>query len=204
VLPSAEEKRFSAVQRHYGPDFTTSELAAHQVPHAHQVVGPQANVKIQSTFNVPAMPNFAHNGRSQPAKNFFDALLFSSDAGIARVRVVRLSMGAAASSSQVLRHVRCHPQVPALAHKNPQVSKPLSPHRHRPLPGSSCSISARIALAVPVASHTRLSTIKPFAILHQQISAVAQLGLLARAFARHLRFWIAFRFVRSFERFSPR
>jgi hypothetical protein len=39
VLPSARKKRFSAVQRHYGPDLLRRNYAAHQVPHAHQVVG---------------------------------------------------------------------------------------------------------------------------------------------------------------------
>ena len=75
MLPSARKKRFSAVQRHYGPDLLRRNYAAHQIPHAHQVVGRAGEREDPIDFQRSAMPHFAHQRNSfQPAKTFFDAL----------------------------------------------------------------------------------------------------------------------------------
>src|SRR4030095_5059603 len=101
--------------------------------------------------------------------------------------------GAAASSPKVLRHVWRHPNVPTLAHKIRRVETLVAAHRHASasrkfLQHFQRGITLRRARVFPPpARHNQTVT-----ILHQQISAVAQLGLLAGPFARHLRFWIAF------------
>jgi len=80
-----------------------------------------------------------------------------------------------AASPKMFRHSR----------RNPLCSSPCRHPRHRPLPGSSCSISsAALAFGVPVASHTRLSTINRLRFSTSRFPAVAQLASLARTFAR--------------------
>ena len=79
------------------------------------------------------MPHFAHQRNGlQPAKTFFDAFpLFLAD-GIAPLPRRAAINGAAASSPKVLRHVRRHPNVPALAHEICRVEALVAAHRHAP------------------------------------------------------------------------
>src|SRR5262244_712815 len=78
---------------------------------------------------------------------------------------------------------------------NSAVSNPLSPLTvTRPVPGTSCSMAIALGGARGFPHQARHN--QAMAILHQQVPAVAQLGLLACAFAREQRFGIAFRFVR--------
>ena len=71
--------------------------------------------------------------------------------------------GAAASPRQVLRHVRRHAHVPALAHKLRGIESLVAAHGHTlRFREHACSITiAASRSAVPVASHTRLDTINP-------------------------------------------
>src|SRR5438094_632014 len=134
---------FSAVQRHYGPDLLRRNCTAHQVPHAHQVVGRAGKREDPIDFQRSAMPHFAHQRNGlQPAKTFFDALPFLLAEGIAPCRVVRLSMAlpprrprfcATCGVTRMFRHSRT----------KSAVSKPLSPPTvTRPFSGMSCSISS--------------------------------------------------------------
>src|SRR6266567_2109678 len=144
------------------------------------------------------MPHFAQQRNGlQPAKTFFDALPLLLTDGIARVSRRATIDGAAASSPKILRHVRRHPKVPALAHEIRRVEALVAAHRHAPASWNFLQHFQR-GIALGRARGFPYSAVhnQAVAILHQQISAVAQLGLLARTFARHLRFWIAFRFVR--------
>src|ERR1700723_658409 len=98
MLPSVERKRFSAVQRHYGPDLLRWNYAAHQVPHAYQVVGRAGEREDPIDFQRSAMPNFAQQRNGlQPAKTFFDALPLLLTEGIALVQRGAIINGAAAS-----------------------------------------------------------------------------------------------------------
>jgi hypothetical protein len=49
----APERSVAARSKHYGPDLLRRNYAAHQVPHAHQVVGRAGEREVQSTFSVP-------------------------------------------------------------------------------------------------------------------------------------------------------
>src|SRR5258708_22996221 len=191
-------RRFSAVQRHYGPDLLPRNCTAHQVPHAHQVVGRAGKREDPIDFQRSAMPHFAqHRNGLQPAKTFFDALPLLRADGIAPLPRGAAINGAAASSPKVLRHVRRHPNVPALAHEIRRVEALVAAHRHTPASRNFLQHFQRgIALGRARGFPHPAVHNQTVAILHQQIPAVAQLGLLARTFARQLRFWIAFRLVR--------
>ncbi len=103
--------------RHYNPDGLRRNCAAHQVPHAHQVVGRAGKGEDPINFQ-PAMPHFAQQGNGfQPAKTFFDALPLLLADDIAPLPRGATINGAAASSPKVLRHVRRHPNVSALAYE---------------------------------------------------------------------------------------
>jgi hypothetical protein len=132
-IPSARKKRFGAVQRHDGPDLLRWNYAVHQIPHAHQVVGRAGEGEDPIDFQRSAMQNFEQQRNSfQPAKTFFDALpLLLADDIAALPRGAPIN-GAAASSPKVLRHVRGHPQVPALAHKIRGIEALVAAHRHPP------------------------------------------------------------------------
>ena len=79
------------------------------------------------------MPHFAQQRNGlQPAKTFFDALPLLLADGIARLSRGATINGAAASSPKVLRHVRRHPNVPALAHEIRRVEALVPAHRHAP------------------------------------------------------------------------
>jgi hypothetical protein len=107
VLPSARKKRFSAVRRHHGPDLLPRNYAAHQVSHAHQVVGRAGKREDPIDFQRSAMPYFAHQRNGlQPAKTFFDALPLLLADDIAPLPRGAAINGAAASSPKVLRHAR--------------------------------------------------------------------------------------------------
>src|SRR5882724_12512217 len=98
MLPSARKKRFSAVQRHYGPDSLPRNYAAHQVPHAHQVVGRAGKREDPIDFQRSAMPHLAQQRNGlQPAKAFFDALPLLLTAGIALAQRGAAINGATAS-----------------------------------------------------------------------------------------------------------
>jgi len=93
------KKRFSSVQRHYSPDLLRRNYAAHQVPHAHQVVGRVGEREDPIDFQRSAMPNFAQQRNGlQPAKTFFDALPLLLTDGIALLPRGAIVNGAAASS----------------------------------------------------------------------------------------------------------
>src|SRR5258706_2914680 len=79
------------------------------------------------------MPHFAQQRNGlQPAKTFFDALPLLLADGIAPLPRRAAINGAAASSPKVLRHVRRHPNVPALAHEIRRVEALVASHRHAP------------------------------------------------------------------------
>ena len=133
MLPSARKKRFSAVQRHYGPDLLRRNYAAHQIPHAHQVVGRAGESEDPIDLQRSAMAHFAHQRNGlQPAKTFFDALPLLLADGIAPVPRGAAINGAAASSPKVLCHVRCYPNIPALAHEICRVEALVAAHRRAP------------------------------------------------------------------------
>ena len=87
--------------------------------------------------------------------------------------------------------------VPTLAHEIRRVEALVSSHRH-PLASRNFlqHFQRRIALGRARGFPHPAVHNQPVAILHQQIPAVAQLGLLTWTFARHLRFGIAFRLMR--------
>src|SRR5215469_10416125 len=92
-----------------GPDL--HRLNGGQISHAHQVVGGAGESEDPVHFANSAMPNFSQErNRLQPAEAFFDALPLSLAHCVARVPRGAAINRAAAGSSQVLRHVRRHPQ----------------------------------------------------------------------------------------------
>src|SRR5258705_51436 len=79
------------------------------------------------------MPHLAQQRNGlHPAKSFFDTLPLLLTDGIARVSHRAAIDSAAASSSCVLRHVRRHPYVPALAHEIRGVEALVAAYRHAP------------------------------------------------------------------------
>ena len=134
-----------------------------QVSHAHQIVGGTSEGEDPVHFAHPAMPNLPHQrDRLQPAETFFDPLPLSLADAITRVPGGAPINRASASPSQVLRHVRRHPQVPALRHETERVVAFVPAHRHRLVPGIlSIMTSAASRSAVPLAWNTSLFTISP-------------------------------------------
>jgi hypothetical protein len=124
---------FSAFRRHHGPDLLRRNCRSHQVSHAHQVVGCAREGKDPIYLQGSAMTHFAQQRDGlQPAKTFFDALPFLLTEGVASMSRGSTIDRAAASPSQVLRHVRRHPQVRAFAHKIRGVETFVTAHRHAP------------------------------------------------------------------------
>src|SRR4030088_3526997 len=80
------------------------------------------------------MPHFAQQRNGfQPTKTFFDALPLLLTDGITPLSRGAAINGAATSSSKVLRHVRRHPNVSALAHEIRRVEALVAAHRHAPV-----------------------------------------------------------------------
>src|SRR5258706_124084 len=97
-------RRFSAVQRHYGPDLLPRNCTAHQVPHAHQVVGRAGKREDPIDFQGSAMPHFAQQRNDlQPTKTFFDALPLLLTDGITPLSRGATINGAAAFDSRTTR-----------------------------------------------------------------------------------------------------
>src|SRR5260370_31249573 len=133
VLLSARKGRFRTVQGHHGPHGLHWNCAAHQVPHAHQVVSRAGEREDPIDLQRPAMPQLAQQRNGlQPTKTFFDTLPLLLTDGIPRVSRLATINSAAASSSRVLRHVRRHPNVPALAHEIRRVETLVAAHCHPP------------------------------------------------------------------------
>src|SRR5258707_13543699 len=79
------------------------------------------------------MAHFAQQRNGlQPTKTFFDTLPLLLADGIALALRRAAINGAAASSSKVLRHVRRHPNVPALAHEIRRAEALVAAHRPAP------------------------------------------------------------------------
>src|SRR5712692_6232466 len=109
------------LEAHGGPDLRHRNCGG-QVSHAHQIVGGAGEGKDPVHFAHSAMPNLAHErNRLQPAKAFFDPFPLLLAGGVTRVPRGAAVNRAAAASSQVLRHMRRHPQMAALLHKPERV-----------------------------------------------------------------------------------
>src|ERR1700674_5374505 len=109
---------------------------------------------------------------------------------------------AAARSRQVLRYVRRYAHVPALAHELRGIKSVVANDGHLPDPRNLLQQDhRRIALGGARGFPHQARYNQSVAILHQQISTVAQLRLLARAFARQQSVGIGFRFVRLVRTF---
>ena len=118
VLLAAIDGRFSVRQTHYDPDLLRQNCAAHEISHAHQVVGCASERENPIHFQRAAMPHFAQQRDGlQPAEAFFDTLPLPLADDIARVSRSAAVDGTAASSPKVLRYVRRHAQVATLAHE---------------------------------------------------------------------------------------
>src|SRR5262249_55116486 len=112
--------------------------------------------------------------------------------------------GTAAATRKVLRYVWCYAQVPALTHKPRRIEAFVAAPGH--VTGSRSLLQHGDRRVTPGGSRgfpDQARHNQAMAILHQQIPAVAQLGLLACAFARQERVGIAFRFVRFVRTLLP-
>jgi hypothetical protein len=99
-----------------------------EVSHAYQVVGRTGKGEHPVHLENPTMPNFTQQrDRLQPTETFFDPLALDLADAIALVPCRPFINRAAAPPSLVLRHVRRHPQVSALARR----PTALSWHRSR-------------------------------------------------------------------------
>ncbi len=118
-------------ETHVGPDLRHRNCGG-QVSHAHQIVGGAGQGKYPVHFAHPAMSNLAHErDRLQPAEAFFNPLPLLLTDGVTRVPRGAAINRAAPASSQVLRHVRRHPQIAALLHKPERVEPFVAAHRQR-------------------------------------------------------------------------
>jgi hypothetical protein len=196
VFGAAERpiRGFRAVQRHYSPDLLRYNRGDHQVSHAHQIVGRARERKRQVHLQGSAMTHLAQqNNGLQPAEAFFDTLPLLLADPIAHVPRRSAVDGTAASASQILRHVGRHLQVPALAHKIGGVETFVTAHGHATDSRNLLQhLQRRIAFGDARGFPYPARHDQPVAILHQQISAVAQFRLLAPALARQLGLGIAF------------
>jgi len=133
LLSDARDRRFRTLRRHYGPDLLRQNGSSHQVSHAHQIVGCASERENPIHFQCAAVPQFAQQRDGlQPAEAFFDALPLLLAEGIARLSRGAAVDGTAASSSGVLRYVRCHAQVATLAREFRGVVALVAAHGHTP------------------------------------------------------------------------
>ena len=102
-----------------------------QISHTYQIVGCASEGKDPIHFADPAMAHFSHQrNRLQPAKAFFDSLPLPLADGVSQVPRGAAINRAPTVPSQVLRHMRHYPQVPALGHKPARVKPFVATHRH--------------------------------------------------------------------------
>src|SRR5271170_6852276 len=107
-------------QTHVDPDLHHRNCG--QIAHAHQIVGCTGEGENPIYLTHSTMPQLAHEGnRLQPAEAFFDPLPLLLAEGETRVPRRAAINRAAAPPSQVLRHMRRHPQIPALFYEIPRV-----------------------------------------------------------------------------------
>src|SRR5262252_4654917 len=122
--------RSMRLEAHVGPDLHRRNRG--QISHAHQIVGGAGESENPVHFANSAMPNLSQErNRLQPAEAFFDALPLSLADRVSRVPRGAAINRAAAGSSQVLRHVRRHPQMAALRHKPTRVEAFVAAYRQR-------------------------------------------------------------------------
>src|SRR2546422_500140 len=125
-----------------------------------------------------------------------DPLPLSVAGGVSQVPRRSAISRAPTVPSQVLRHMRHYPQVPARGHEPARVKPFVASHRHRLRSRDLLQhYQGRVAFRGSVGlEHFRVHD-QPVAVLHQKVPAVTQLGLLAVAFARQLSFWITLRLM---------
>jgi hypothetical protein len=179
------------LETHVGPDLRHRNCGG-QVSHSHQVVSRAGQSKDPVHFAHPAMPNLPHERyRLQPAEAFFDSFPLLLADGVTRMPRGAAINRAAPASSQVLRHLRRHAQMAALLHKTERVEPFVAAHRQRLRAGKPLHHDQRrIAFRCPVRLEDFRVYDQSVAVLHQQISAVTQPGLLPLAFARQQRLGI--------------
>src|SRR5258708_24094399 len=98
------------LQTHVDPDLHRRNCG--QIAHTHQIVGRAGEGEDPIYRTHSAMPYLPHEGnRLQPAEAFFDPLPLLLADGVARVSRRAAIDRAAAPPSQVLRHMRRHPQI---------------------------------------------------------------------------------------------
>ena len=160
-----------------------------QVAHAHQIVGGAGQGEDPVHFAHPAMANLPHErDRLQPAEAFFDPFPLLLADGVTRVPRGAAINRAAPASSQVLRHVWRHAQMAALLHKPERVEPSVTAHRQRLRAGKPLHHDQRrIAFRRTVRLKDFRVHDQSVAVLHQQVPAVTQPGLLPLAFARQQR-----------------
>src|ERR1700730_395654 len=156
-----------------------------QVPHTYQVVSGSGEREHPVLLKDPAMAHFPQQrDLLQPSETFFDALpllLADSIAGVARGTCVN---GAPASAPIILRHVRCYSQMAAFGHEIRSVISLVPAHCHWLRTRNLLQHNQRsVALRGPISLEYFCVHDQSVSVLHQQIPAVTQLGLLPRALA---------------------
>src|SRR5579864_6742582 len=169
-----------------------------QVPHTYQVVSGTGEGEHPVHFKDPAMAHFPQQrDRLQPSETFFNALplsLADSIAGVARGTCVN---GAPASAPIILRHVRCYSQMATFGHEIRSVISLVPAHGHWLRTRNLLQHNQRrVALRCAIGLEYFCVHDQSVSVLHQQIPAVTQLGLLPRALACQLGIGIGLRGMR--------
>ncbi len=178
-------RRFNTTERHYAWNLLYRNSCGHKVSHAHQIVGRARERKHPVHLQGSAMTYLAQQShRLQPTEAFFDTLPFFLTDGHSprgawfadrwRCRLFVSDFAPRAASRPYSGTRAQNPLYRSLCRRPPSRTRYPEVALTSPLPHPS-----RRCLWPPTLSST---TINPVAILHQQISAITQLGLLACAF----------------------
>src|SRR5215467_15495718 len=182
---------------HLRPNLPSKNWSA-QIAHAHQIVSGTGEGKDPVHFTDATMTQLPQERyRLQPPKAFFDPLPPLLTQAIAKVTRRAPVNRTPAIPLQILCDMRGHSQVATLRHKISRVEPLVASHRHLLsswylLQHHQRGISFRGSIGH---KHFRVHN-QSIPVFHQQVAAVAQLGLLALAFARHLGLGIGLRRMR--------
>ena len=182
---------------HFGPDLHRKNCEA-QVSHAHQVVSGAREGEDPIHLTYATMSEFSQQrDRFQPAEAFFDALPFPLTDGIAWVPRGSPINGTPTWPLLILGDMRRNIQVSALGDKTGSIKSFVPANRNRLAAGNLLQHhQRRIPLCRSVGLKNFRGDNQSVAVLHQQISAIAQFGFFAWTFARQLGIGIGRRLMR--------
>src|ERR1700733_1511438 len=124
-------------QPHFSPRLCWLNYQLTEVAHADEVVGGCRKGENPCDFENAPMPHLAQERyRFQPSEAFLDSLAFHLTDPITGMPRRSSVDRTAAGPTLVLRHLRCHSQIPALGHEVPGVISLIGTYCHATCSGN--------------------------------------------------------------------